>query len=496
MAEGVAKGGEVRASSRGRARGKKALAALSVLAGFTLASTKFVVGLLTGSLGILSEALHSLFDLGAALITFFSVRISSRPADEDHLYGHGKVENISALVQAFLLLVTCGWVVHEAVVRLARRTVEVEAGFWAFSVMGASVVVSLVVSRLLSAGARKYESQALEADALHYSSDVLSSLVVIGGLLGARFGYPFFDPVAALGVSLLVAVASVRLGMRAVHDLLDRAPCGLVDEIRDRVKGVEGVESADSVRVRRSGSSTFVDMVIRASRLLSIDEGDRISDRVEAEVKRLVPDSDVMVHLHPAATKETIRDAACAVSRRFADIQDVHNVSAYRNENTGRYFLSLHAKIAPGLSFEEAHRLMDDLEKALKQEIPELAEVETHMETADRVSEGCPAALGQEEAEALRGRILEDPLVLDVSDVRRHRVGSGVLVSCRIGVSGKLPMDEVHRVATRVEEKIRERVPSAVEVVVHTEPVAEEDAGRESCCPGSSGDPHSGGENP
>lgn len=476
MAEGEGKlaGGEVRASARVRARGKKALAALSVLAGFTLASTKFVVGLLTGSLGILSEALHSLFDLGAALITYFSVRISSRPADEDHLYGHGKVENISALVQAFLLLATCGWVVHEAVVRLARRTVEVEAGFWAFGIMGLSVVVSLVVSRLLKTGARRYESQALEADALHYTSDVLSSLVVIAGLVGARFGYPFLDPVAALGVSLLVAVASVRLGMQAVHDLLDRAPRGLVDEIRDRIERVEGVASADSVRVRRSGSSTFVDMVIRASRLLSIDEGDRISDRVEAEVRRLVPDSDVMIHMHPAATNETIRDAACAVSRRFADIQDVHNVSAYRNEDTGRYFLSLHANVAPGLSFEEAHKLMDDLEKALKEEIPELAEVETHMETADRIAEGCPAALGKEEAEALRGRILEDPLVLDVSEVRRHRVGSGVLISCRIGVSGMLSMDEVHTVATRVEEKIRERVPSAAEVVVHAEPVSGE----------------------
>lgn len=457
--------------ARARVRGKKALAALSVLAGFSLASTKFVVGLFTGSLGILSEALHSLFDLGAALITYFSVRVSSRPADEDHLYGHGKIENVSALVQAFLLLATCGWVVHEAVIRLARRSVEVEAGFWAFGVMGLSVVVSLVVSQLLNIGARKYESQALEADALHYTSDVLSSLVVIAGLVGTRFGYPFLDPVAALGVSLLVAVASVRLGMQAVHDLLDRAPRGLVDEIRDRIERVEGVASADSVRVRRSGSSTFVDMVIRASRLLSIDEGDRISDRVEAEVKRLVPDSDVMVHLHPAATNETIRDAACAISRRFADIQDVHNVSAYRNEDTGRYFLSLHAKIAPGLSFEEAHRLMDDLEKALKEEIPELAEVETHMETADRITEGRPAALGKEEVEALRGRILEDPLVLAVSEVRRHRVGSGVLISCRIGVSGKLSMDKVHTVATRVEEKIRERVPSALEVVVHAEPV-------------------------
>ncbi len=462
---------EVHAWSGGRARGKQVLAALSVLAGFALASTKLVVGLLTGSLGILAEALHSLFDLGASLITFFSVRISSRPADEDHLYGHGKVENISALVQAFLLLATCVWVVREAVARLSGRGAEIDASLWAFVVMGFSVIVAVAISRLLYRGARKYGSQALEADGLHYASDILSSCVVIVGLAGARLGYPFFDPLAALAVALLVAAASVRLGMRAVHDLLDRAPAGLVEKIRDRVKGVEGVASADSVRVRRSGSSTFVDMVIRASRLLSIEQGDRISDRVEAEVKRLVPDSDVVVHVHPAATNETIRDAARAVSRRFADIQDVHNVSAYRNEHTGRYFLCLHAKIAPGLSFEEAHRLMDDLEKALKAEIPELAEVETHMETADQISAGCPTALAREEAEALRGLLLEDPLVLDVSEVRRHRVGSGVLISCRIGVSGKLSMDEVHRVATRVEEKIRERVPSAGEVVVHAEPV-------------------------
>ncbi len=172
---------EVHAWSGGRARGKQVLAALSVLAGFALASTKLVVGLLTGSLGILAEALHSLFDLGASLITFFSVRISSRPADEDHLYGHGKVENISALVQAFLLLATCVWVVREAVARLSGRGAEIDASLWAFVVMGFSVIVAVAISRLLYRGARKYGSQALEADGLHYASDILSSCVVIVG---------------------------------------------------------------------------------------------------------------------------------------------------------------------------------------------------------------------------------------------------------------------------------------------------------------------------
>ncbi|MEW6444145.1 MAG: cation-efflux pump [bacterium] len=455
-----------------RARRKNLLAAFSVLVGVVLTATKLVVGLVTGSLGILSEALHSLFDLGAAVITFFSVRISSRPADESHTYGHGKVENISALVEALLLLATCVWVVHEAVARLAGgKKVEVEATFWSFFVMGLSVVLDVIISRALYAGARRYGSQALEADALHYSSDILSSAVVIAGLIGTRYGYPILDPVAALGVAALVAFASVRLSVRAVHDLLDTAPKGLAQDIRKQVAAVSGVESAGPVRVRRAGASTFVDLVAEASRLLSLDQADRLADRIEAEIRGLVPESDVVVHLHPTATNETVRDAARAVSKRFAGIEDVHNVSAYRDEKSGRYFLSLHAKVAPELTFEQAHALMDRLEEALKEEIPELAQVETHMEIADGVSRGSQDELREAELGALRARILEDPLVLDLNELRRHRLGSGTLISCRICVARELSMEKVHAIATRVEEKVRSWLPEVTEVVVHTEPI-------------------------
>ena len=455
-----------------RAHRKQLLALGSVLVGVVLTATKFVVGILTGSLGILSEALHSFFDLGAALITFFSVRISSRPADETHPYGHGKAENISALVQALLLLATCAWVVHEAVQRLTVKKVEVEATFWSFCVMILSICLDLIISRLLYSGARKYGSQALEADALHYSSDILSSAVVIAGLTGARCGYPDLDPIAALGVALLVGIASVRLSTRAVHDLLDGAPRGLVEQIRSQVTTVPGVETTNSVRVRRAGSSTFVDMIVGASRLLSLDQGDRLSDRIEAQIKRIVPESDVIVHLHPVSTNETIQDAARAISKRFPRIQDVHNIWAYRDGQSGRYFLSLHAKIAPDLSLEDAHRTVDELEEALRQELPELADLETHLEIADGVSSGRKAELGREELETLRAQILEDPLVLDLCDVRLHRLSTGNLISCRVHLSRELSLERAHAIATRVEEKIRASLPEATGVVVHTEPVS------------------------
>jgi cation diffusion facilitator family transporter len=286
-------------------REKSLVAGSSVVAAVFLTSMKLVVGLSTGSLGILSEAAHSGLDLVAAAVTFLAVRISGKPADTEHTYGHGKVENLSALFETFLLLLTCVWIIYEAVRRLFYRDVAVEATVWAFVCMGISIVIDLSRSTALGRAAKKYDSQALEADALHFSTDIWSSSVVIGGLALVRLsGYLKLewlhkaDAVAALGVACIVVYVSIQLGRRTIAGLLDQVPAGLREQVT-RAARVPGVMAVRQVRVRRSGPEAFADVTIAVVRTTSLEEAHGIATAAENAVRQVLPRADVMVHVEP-----------------------------------------------------------------------------------------------------------------------------------------------------------------------------------------------------
>lgn len=288
---------------------KNRAALSSVIAAIGLTTFKLIVGLLTNSLGIIAEALHSGLDLLAALVTLFAVRESGKPADDAHHYGHGKVENISALFETLLLLVTCVWIIYESIQRLFYRSVEVDASIWAFIVMAASIGIDFTRSRILSRAARKYNSQALEADALHFSTDIWSSTVVILGLVGVRLASVIpslhilkkADAVAALGVAVIVVYVSFQLGYRAVQGLLDRAPNGLSVKIKDAVEAIPGVADCHHIRIRPSGPETFVDVHVLLDKNLSLQDAHALTEVIEKAIRAQVPGADVTVHPEPAA---------------------------------------------------------------------------------------------------------------------------------------------------------------------------------------------------
>jgi cation diffusion facilitator family transporter len=279
---------------------EKSWAALTSLAAAVgLTAFKIVIGAMTGSLGILAEAAHSGLDLVAALITYLAVRFSGRPADRTHLYGHGKIENLSALFETLLLLVTCVWIVHEAIQRLQSQRVEVEVTFWSFAVMAVSIAVDVSRSRMLFAAARKFNSQALEADALHFQTDIWSSAVVIFGLAATKFGYPAADTVAALGVSAVVVWASVRLGRRTVDALLDSAPEGMEQRIAEIVASVEGVRDCHNLRIRHSGPVLFIDLHVLLDGRQSLADAHALTEVIEAAIQAIAPEADITVHPEP-----------------------------------------------------------------------------------------------------------------------------------------------------------------------------------------------------
>jgi cation diffusion facilitator family transporter len=449
------------------------IALYSVLVGVTLTVIKLVVGLLSGSLGILSEALHSLLDLVAALITFLSVRLSEKPPDEEHPYGHGKIENLSALAEALLLLGTCVWIVIEAVERLTGKSAHLQVTAWAYAVMAVSLLLDVFISRLLARGAKKYASQALEADALHYSSDILSSAVVIVGLAGVNLGYKSLDSVAALGVAVLVAFASIRLSTRAIGELLDRAPEGLKERITAEVESMPAVRKVDRVRIRRSGAAVFAELTVSARRLLSLRKSHDLADAIEERVRSLSPGTEVLVHFHPSSANETLIETVNVVAENYPEIHEVHNIQSYREENTGKYFLSLHVKLGLDLSLNQAHRVVDLLEEELRREIPDLDDIETHIETLDSPGRGRREELKPEKLKRLRKSVLSDARIEEIHDVFVHRSESATLISCHITTDRNLALAEVHRVSTGVESRIKVLFKDVDDVIVHAEPAKE-----------------------
>jgi len=454
---------------------KRAVAGNSVLAAVLITSLKIVVGVTTGSLGILSEAAHSGLDLVAAIITFFSVRVSDKPADADHQYGHGKVENFSAFIETGLLLLTCLWIVYEAIERLFFRRVDIEPSVWAFVVMFASIAVDVWRSKALARIAEKYDSQALEADALHFSTDVWSSSVVILGLIFVLLGRAYHmewlrdaDPIAALIVAVIVVHVSWRLARQTVDALLDAAPGGVRNQIIAAVETVDGVLEVDRARIRRAGNRYFADLAIGLARTVTFQRSGQVSDEVTAAVRRVLPDADVTVHSVPRADRtENIFDRIRAVATRHN--LNVHDVSV--QDFGGRLHVEQHLELDEKLLLKDAHDRVTALEAEMKEEIPEISSILTHIESEPAtIEEGDEIVRDATLERRLKAIAAEFPEVLDMHEIRIKRVRGRIYVSCHCTLSDELPLSRVHDIQTDLETRFKQDTPELFRVLIHPEP--------------------------
>ncbi len=458
-------------------REKQTVALTSMGAAVLLTALKLTVGVYTGSLGILSEALHSVLDLVAAAITYLSVRVSDKPADLDHPFGHGKVEHLSAFIETGLLIVTCGWIVWEAVRRLFFHAVHVEPGLWAFGVMFISVTLDTFRSRALFRVARKYNSQALEADALHFSTDVYSSTVVILGLIlvyvSQQRKLPWLeaaDPIAALVVAAIVVYITLRLGKRTLDALVDAAPSGTSELIAETVARVPGVLSLDRIRTRESGSRLFVDLRLTLADNIPLEHAESVSHVVEEQVHRLFPTADVVIHSTPREpSSHDLVAKVRAVAHRGNFL--VHEVTAY--EVNGLVNVHLDLEVDPQLSLAEAHDLSNKLEDEIKAGIPEVNEVNVHLEPLlAKVETGNEARLDISAMEhKLEELARETAGVLDCHSAEAHQVGGNVLVRLHCTLPADLPIARVHDTTETLEFKIRQAFPQISKITIHAEPL-------------------------
>jgi cation diffusion facilitator family transporter len=454
---------------------KRSVATNSVFAALAITALKAVVGVSTGSLGILSEAAHSGLDLIAAVITLFSVRVSDRPADADHQYGHGKFENFSAFIETGLLLLTCVVIVYEVCKRLFFHHVHIEPNLAAFLVMFFSMGVDFWRSRALGKIAAKYDSQALQADALHFSTDIWSSGVVALGLalvlLGRKFQIPWLmeaDPVAALFVAGVTVFVSSRLARKTIDALLDTAPAEARSDIITALRKVNGILEVDRVRIRRAGNRYFADVSIGLARNVTFQRSGQISDEVTQTVDRILPNTDVVVHSIPrAGSAENIFDRVRAVATRHN--LNVHDVSIQDLE--GHLYVEQHLEMDERLPLKEAHDQVTMLESEIREEVPEVESILTHIESEPSTIERGEQIRQDARLEARMKAVADEfPEVLDMHDIEVKRVRGHVYISCHCTFPDELPLSRVHDVSTALEIRFKLEAPELFRVLIHPEP--------------------------
>lgn len=437
----------------------------SVVAAVLLIAIKLATGLAAGSLGLVAEAAHSGTDLVAALLTFFAVGWATKPADEAHLYGHGKAEHLAALAEAAFLVLVSVVVGALAVARLAGWiALDVDPAWWAFA--AAALVIAIDVSRTIVSyrTARRYSSAAILSNAIHFGADLLGTLAVVAGLAAARAGFPEGDSIAALFVAALVVIAAGRLIRRNVDVLMDRAPAGAVEAARAAIDRLDPPVVVRRLRLRQAGGRTFADVVIGVSPGAAVGQGHAAADRVEEAVQRALPGSDVVVHVEPASGEAELRERVRAAAMTVSHVRELHDLTVI---DTGDGLqLSLHLKLPGNLDLATAHAMAEQVEEAIRRDVPEVRAVQTHLEP---LAERAP---GREWTENL-ARIEQTVVAItgrSPRDLRTLETDDGLVVLLTLALDGRTTLSEAHDEATAVSQRIREALPGVADVVIHTEP--------------------------
>jgi cation diffusion facilitator family transporter len=446
-----------------------ALASIGASAALTLA--KLTAGLFSGSLALLSEAGHSLLDTGATILTYFAVRAAGRPADEEHHYGHGKFEALAALAETGFLFALAAFVVIEAVRRLSGPEPHIDASWPVFAVLVVSIIVDITRWRALSKVSRDTKSDALAADALHFSSDFIASTLVLLGLIAARYGYPQGDTFAAFGVAGFIAIAGFRLARRTIDTLLDRAPQGMADRLERIIGRVPGVESIEHIKLRAAGAEILGEVDIGVARTSSIERVSAIREAVRDAAGRAFPDSNLTITATPLALDdETVLQRVLLVSARRR--LPVHHVTV--QEIGGRRSVSFDIELDGRMPHGKAHEIATDLENALEKELGGSIEVESHIEPLqmqELPGHDISPAVAEQILSALQRRAAEGGTISNVHNLRVRETPVGLVVNYHCRVDPKLPVLAVHEAVDELDHKLRSDIPGVARVVGHAEPL-------------------------
>lgn len=449
---------------------KRAVALYSIVASVFMIAGKATVGVITGSLALLTDALHSFLDLSASTITYVAVRISDKPADREHHFGHGKVESLAALAEVLLLIVTCGFIVHEAASRLISGASPVHLNIWAYVVIIISIGIDISRVRALKRVARKYSSQALAADALNFSTDILSSVVVLIGMVALQFGVIWADSVAAIGVALFIATATFRMGKQAVDVLLDRAPVETANAIRQIVSEFPEILGVNALRVRSDGRNEFGALNLDVDRSLTFSRASQLKEELRQKLNDRLPQADITLTFTPVSKKTELANESIRFVVSTFGLSMHHLIM---NQTDDGYFVSMHVEMPGDMTLDEAHDKSEEIKKRLMESMSDLKKVIIH--TQPYVSELNGRMADEDHAGRIAGeveRIVESfPGVEDCHNLVLTPYHDGLALSADIRLDGSLLLEQTHIIAKDVEEKLRADIAELVSVTLHLEPL-------------------------
>ena len=449
-----------------------ALIALAIT--IVLVAAKVGVWVATGSLAVLSQALDSMLDILSIGLLFVGLRIAAKPADSSHHYGHGKAENLSVFAQTLVLGAVVIWVGVGAIQTLFGPEHDVAAPWYSFVLLGGSAVIDTIRVRTLISAARASGSHALRAGALNFATDVGTAAIVLVSLVFVRAGVDRADSIGALIVAVAVALAAYRLGKTSVDVLMDRAPEAPMEAIAEAASRTEGVAETRRVRVRGTGDHLFADVTVAAGRTASLERAHEIAEEVEREIATVAPGTDVVVHVEPVSETSGLVERVQAAASRARGVNEVHNVliHAFHEGGEPKLHVTLHAKVGPGLSLEEAHRLADEVEDAVARELSEeKVRVDAHIEPLKTTAPGADVTKDREDlVEEIRRFALEEPDVLNCHEVLLTSSGPEISVVAHVGGRGDLPLTRMHDASERIEKAIHAAHPDVGAVTIHFEP--------------------------
>jgi cation diffusion facilitator family transporter len=449
---------------------KQRVAAISIAASASMAALKFAVGIAIGSLALISDALHSLTDLLATVVTWIVVRFSDRPADTEHHYGHGKIESLSALGVIALLYVLAGGIVVEAVSRLREGSSPSSITAVPFVVLLVDMAVNYWRARALQKTARETKSQALAADALHFASDVYGSVAVMIGLGLSAWGYKWGDAAAAIGVALFISVLGLRLGRATVETLMDRAPEGAADMAEDAIRAIPGVIDVERLRLRLVGPTHFVDASVKVPRTLPIDRLEDIKRQAQEAVDKVLRDADLTFTAIPVARdNESIRDRIMVIARNSG--LAIHHVTVH--DLGERLTVGIDLEVDGDMPLGDAHEITRTLEEAIRSDFGADVEVDTHIEPLEpELPLGTETGAGRVEVirKELARLAAEDGALHDIHNVRVRDSESGEFVNFHCRANPAMSVIEVHQRIDEIERSLRRAFPTVKRVISHAEP--------------------------
>jgi cation diffusion facilitator family transporter len=448
---------------------KTRVAAISVIASAVMAVAKFVVGIIIGSLALVSEALHSSVDVVATIITWLVVRVSDQPADEEHHYGHGKFESISALGVIALLYVLAGGILVESWSRLREGTPPPIISAVPFVVLVIDIAVNFWRARALHRAARETRSQALAADALHFTSDVLGSIAVIIGLALAGFGFQWGDAAAAIAVAIMIALLGLRMARSTVETLLDRAPEGISQKVEAAIRAVPGVVDIERMRIRTVGPTTFIDTIAKVPRTYPIDRVEEVKRRAQAAVSQALGDADLTFAAIPVALDdESVRERIMVIARNSG--LAVHHVTVH--DLAGKLIVSIDLEVDGEMPLTAAHDVAQSLEHSIRGDFGAAVEVDTHIEPLEpELPVGTDAA--PERVETIRAalsRFAADTAIHDIHNVRVRDTEAGEIVNFHCRAARSMSVIKVHENVDEIERALRRAFPTVKRVISHAEP--------------------------